>query len=55
MVLLPLAKEVMSSYGNVPIHVVDLREECQQKVVQLHGFKAVDYTLLNDDNLWYLR
>lgn len=52
---MPLAKEVMSSYGNVPVHVDELREECQQRVIETYGFKAVDYSLLNNDNLWYLR
>lgn len=54
-VLIPLAKEVFSSYGNVPVLVESLKRECQEKVVRNFGFKQVDYTLLNDDNLWYLK
>ena len=55
MVLLPLAKEVMSGYGNLPVLVSTLKAECQESVILKHGFKSVDYSLLNDDNLWYLR
>lgn len=37
------------------MHVNDLKRECQEKVIGTFGFKEVDYTLLNDDNLWYIR
>ena len=52
---MPLSKEVFSSFGNIPVHVNDLKRECQEKVIGTFGFKEVDYTLLNDDNLWYIR
>ena len=45
----------MSSFGNVPVLVRDLKAECQQKVVGDFGFKRVDYDFLNDDNSWYVR
>lgn len=55
MVLLPLAKEVLFGYGNLPVLVSDLQTECEAKVIGNFGFKAVDYSRLNDDNLWYVR
>jgi hypothetical protein len=54
-ILIPLAKEVLTSFGNVPVLVEDLKRECQEKVVGTFGFKKVDYSQLNDDNLWYIR
>ena len=53
-VLLPLAKEVLESFANVPILISDLKREYQRKVVSF-GFKSINFSLLNDDNLWYIR
>jgi len=53
--LIPLAKEVFSSYGNVPMPINQLKQEFQEKVIEGFGFKSIDYSLLNDDNLYFLR
>ena len=53
-ILLPLAKEVLSSYGNIPIKVAQLTKECEV-YKEKFGFLAFDLTLLKDDDLWYLR
>ena len=54
-VLLPLAREVLSSFGNVPLLVHDLKRELAEYAVREKGFKAVNFDHLLDDNLWYLR
>ena len=55
MVLIPLAKEVFSSYGSVNVSLAQLKSECQEKVIGQYGFKDVDYSLLKDDDLWYVK
>ena len=37
-VLLPLAKEVMASYGNVPLLLPELKRQCQERLIDTHGF-----------------
>ena len=55
MVLLPIAKEVMASYGNIPVLVDSLMAECEREVIGRFGFKQVDYSRLENDNLWYIK
>ena len=52
-VLLPLAKEVLSSYGNIPLKVNDLAKVCEQFKEQF-GLKHFDLSMLESDNLWYI-
>ena len=53
-ILLPLAKEVLSSFGNIPIDVNSLEKECEQ-YQKMFGLKTFDLSLLKGDSLWYLR
>ena len=53
--LIPLAKEVFSNYGGVNVPVAKLKQECHEKVIGQFGFKGVDYSLLQEDDLWYVR
>ena len=53
-VLLPLAKEVLSHYGNIPLKVKDLEKQCQA-YKEKYGFKGFNLSHLKNDDLWYLR
>ena len=53
--LVPWAKEVLFGYGNVPVLLGDLKAEMTEKVVRQFGFKDIDFSALEDDNLWYIR
>ena len=54
-VLLPLAKEFLGSFGNVPILVSKLKKEYKKRVVKECGFNSIDFSMLKGDNLWYLK
>ena len=54
-VFLPLAKEALNSFANIPLPIRVLKEECHAFLIKKLGFKSVDFALLNDDSLWYLR
>jgi len=53
-VVLPLANEVLNSFGNVPIPVKELEKRCEE-LRKTFGLKSFDLSLLNNDDLWYLR
>ena len=53
-VLLPLAKEALLGYGNIPISVKELAKFCE-KLKDKFGFHQFDLSLLNHDDLWYIR
>ena len=54
-VLLPLAAEFVFSYENIPPPMSQLKQEFEEKVIEGFGFKSIDYSLLNNDNLYFLR
>ena len=47
--------EFYSELRDVPLNLSALKEEAQQKIVCEFGFSAVDFSLLNDDPLWFLK
>ena len=53
--LLPLSLEFLFSYENVSVPLSQLRQEFQEKVIEGFGFKSIDYSLLNNDGLYFLR
>ena len=53
-VILPLAKEVFASFGNIPIKTAELAKECEA-YRRKFGFKKFDLSLLKNDDLWYIR
>ena len=53
-VLVPLATEVLSLYGNIPIPLSQKKVEFEKHMVRDHGFRAIDYSLL-DDGLYYIK
>ena len=53
-VLLPLAKEALCSFGAMPVLINDLKREMLEIVIKQFGFKSIDFTLLQDDNLYYI-
>ena len=53
MILLPLAKEILYGYDNIPLKIDDLVTFCEGLKAK-YGFKEFDLSLLKGDDLWYI-
>ena len=54
-VLLPLARDALNTYSSVPQLVNHLKLHAEEMIKTKFAFKSVDYSFLNDDNLYYVK